>query len=162
MAEAALAADLEKGKDTNAIEQRQKKTRYAKFYDPRGVWAFAGQPWMFLDASPEILRFISDNPDTKKQAVERISAIKEVYPLWWLHQPPYFTRWTGDEGVGTPPDLFGMIYPIERWVKQTPADELAKYMRSAPTGIGDCYWMESLVQTIEACGPVQWSKVDAK
>jgi hypothetical protein len=157
IATAALAADLEAGRDTGVIEQRQRKTRYAWAYDERNAWAFAGQPWMFLDAAPEVLRFIADNPSTRQQALQRIDAIKGVYPLWWLHQAPYFTRWTGDEGIGTPPDLFGMVYAVERWVRQVPAAELALYMRSAPTGIGDCYWMEGLVQTIEAHGQLRWA-----
>ena len=64
----------------------------------------------------------------------------------------------GGEGVGVTPELIGMIYPVERWVKGTEAAELA-YMRSAPLGIGDCYWLEALVQTIEAFGDVKWEEV---
>lgn len=154
----ALEKDLVAGQDTAGIEQRQKQTRFGKYYDKRNVGYFAGQPWMFLDASPEILRFIAES--AKDQAVQRIGAIQTRYPLWWLHQAPYFTRWTGDEGVGIPPDLLGICYPIERWVKGTPPDTLAGYMRSAPTGIGDCYWLESLVQTIEAFGTTKWEPLD--
>ena len=82
--------------------------------------------------------------------------MEEAYPLWWLHQAPYFTRWTGDEGIGLPSEVFGLVFPVERWVKQTRAETLAGYMRSVPTGVGDCYWIESLVQTIEAFGVVEW------
>ena len=53
-----------------------------------------------------------------------------------------------------PADCFGMVYPIERWVKDTPPEKLALHMRSIPTGIGDSYWTEGLVQTIEAFGTV--------
>lgn len=154
-AEAALAADFNVGKDTAAMDEREKKTQYAKFYDPRNRSAIPGMPFMFLDASPEVMRFVADN--AKDQAVQRIESLKRRFPLWWLHQAPYGTRWTGDESKGAPPDLFGMVYNVERWVKQTPADQLAVYMRSAPLGIGDSYWIEGLVQTIEAFGTVQWS-----
>jgi len=149
-----LAKDLEDGKSIDHIENRQKKIRFKAFYDDRNKSRFKGQPWMFLDVSPELCRFIEDN--LKDRAIDKIEQIKSVYPLWWLHQAPYFTRWTGDEGIGVSPELFGMVYPIERWVKKTSPDNLALYMRSMPTGIGDCYWLEGLAQTIEAFGTVRW------
>jgi hypothetical protein len=152
-----LARDLSMGLDPNLVEARQKNTRFRVFFEPRNRSRFMGQPWMFMDACPEICRFIHDN--LKDQAISRIDLIKGIYPLWWLHQAPYFTRWTGDEGIGVTPELFGMVYPIERWVKQTPGEQLALYMRSMPTGIGDCYWLEGLVQTIEAFGTVRWVPV---
>ena len=43
-----------------------------------------------------------------------------------------------------------MYQPVETWILETPAQELRRFMRSSPTGIGDCYWLEALVQTIEA------------
>jgi hypothetical protein len=156
-AEKALEQDFNEGKDTAAIEARLKKTRFAKFSDGRNTRSFAGQPFMFLDASPEVLRFIKDN--VKEQAVARIGKIEKAYPLWWLAQAPYFTRWTGDEGTGTPPELFGMCYSVERWVMDTPAEKLAACLKSSPTGIGDCYWLEGLVQTIESFGTIKWEKV---
>lgn len=158
LAEESLAKDFAAGQDPATIEARVKKTRFGKFYDERGAFAFAGQPWMFLDASPEVMRFVKDN--IKGEAVKRIDAMEKTYPAWWLAQAPYFTRWTGDEGVGTPSEIFGMIFPVERWVKDTPSDTLAKYMRSIPTGVGDCYWLESLVQAIEANGTLKWERAE--
>jgi len=157
IAEKALQKDFVDGKDVTKIETRQRKTRFGKFAESRNARAFAGQPFMFLDACPEVLRFINDN--VREQAAERVRQIEKVYPLWWLAQSPYFTRWTGDESVGTPPELFGICWPVERWVMGTSPEELATYMRSTPTGIGDCYWIEGLVQTIESFGTVQWEKV---
>jgi hypothetical protein len=92
--------------------------------------------------------------------LHRIDAIKGRYPFWWLHQAPYFTRWTGDEGVGVTPELIGMVFPVERWIAKTEPRELAKFMRSTPVGIGDCYWLESLVQAIEAFGDLEWKNVE--
>jgi len=46
IATAALAADLEAGRDTGVIEQRQRKTRYAWAYDERNAWASRGCSWM--------------------------------------------------------------------------------------------------------------------
>lgn len=153
----ALEADLAAGRASDAIEERQKQTRFAVYYSDRNRSSFPGQPWMYLDACPEVLRFIADTG--RQQALDRIDAFQERFPLWWLAQSPYFTRWTGDEGVGAPPDLFGMCYPVERWVRGAPPEQLADYVRSMPTGIGDCYWIEGLVQTIEAFGTVTWEPV---
>jgi len=156
-AEAALERDFDEGRDSNAIEQRQRKTHYAPFYGNRNISAFPGMPFMFLDASPEVMRFVADH--VKDQALDRIDRMKRRYPLWWVHQAPYGTRWTGDESKGTPPDLFGMVFNVERWVRGATAEELALWLRSAPLGIGDSYWIEGLVQTIEAFGTIQWKEL---
>lgn len=160
MAVAGLSRDLEEGQDLAAIARRLEHTRFAHFSSDRNRSHFPGDCWIFLDAPPEILRFLADGADRQQDALQRAEAMKSRYPLWWLHQAPYFTRWTGDEGVGAPPELMGMIYPVERWVRKAPADELAGYMRSTPVGIGDCYWLESLAQTIEAFGTVTWEPLE--
>jgi len=160
MAAAALKQDLNAGKDVSKIEGRLKRTRFSKFSSGRQGGRFPGNCWMWMDAPPEIMRFLKDS--AKDEVVRRAEAMERRYPKWWLRQAPYFTRWTGDEGVGTTPEIIGMIYPVERWVKDTPAGELAVCMRSAPTGIGDCYWLESLARTIEAFGKVEWRDVTAK
>lgn len=152
-----LRQDFDAGKDIAAIAARLAKTRFRRFAEPRNRRAFPGDTWVFLDASPEVMRFVADQ--AKADAVARADAMRDRYPKWWLLQAPYSTRWTGDEGVGVTPELIGMIYAVERWVKGTEAAELASYMRSAPLGIGDCYWLEALVQTIEAFGDVKWGEV---
>lgn len=83
------------------------------------------------------------------------------FPLWWMLDAPYFQRdYTGDEGVGlVQPEMMGMIFPIERWVVGAEAATLAGYMASAPSCRGDCIWLESLVQTIEAHGQTEWRDV---
>jgi hypothetical protein len=78
-AEKALESDLTEGKDTTKIEARQKKTRFGKFSEKRNAGAFAGQPFMFLDASPDMMRFIKDN--VKDQAIARVRRIEAVYLL---------------------------------------------------------------------------------
>jgi len=154
-----LREDLRIGTDIRQVEQRIEKTRFAVFSASRNRNSFPGNCWMLLDLAPEIGRFLRDHPALAREVLRRTDSLIDRYPWWWLHQAPYFTRWTGDEGVGTTPELMGMIYPVERWVRQTPVEQLDLYLRSVPTGIGDCYWMESLVQTIEAHGPMTWTPV---
>jgi hypothetical protein len=49
--------------------------------------------------------------------------------------------------------------PIERWVVGASAATLKDYVRSGPICIGDSYWLESLVQAIEASGSLAWVDV---
>jgi len=154
----ALTADFDAGRDVARIAARLPRTRFARFQEPRNRGSFPGDCWIFLDACPEVLRFLADTQQA--EVLRRTGLMKARYPLWWLHQAPYFTRWTGDEGVGVTPELIGMIHPIERWVAGTDAPQLADFMRSVPVGIGDCYWIEALTRTIEAHGQTTWEAVE--
>lgn len=104
--------------------------------------------FIFLNMGPEVARFLKDSCFAQVDSMHQ--AGKRILPMWWLMQAPYFPRWTGDESIGVPTEAFGMYHPVETWILQTPANILRRYMRSSPTGIGDCYWLEAMVQTIEA------------
>ena len=114
---------------------------------------------MFLSVSPEIGRYLAEN--VRQETLKRHAFGKSRFPLWWMVDAPYFQRdYTGDEGVGlVQPEMMGMIYPIERWVVGADAPTLASYMASAPSCRGDCVWIESLVQTMEAFGKTRWTDV---
>jgi hypothetical protein len=151
-----LQAQLNAGLTFSTIESRVSSKYWPEMYVSRrasGVY----QGWMFLNVSPEIGRYLHDYVSTATLA--RNASGKTTYPLWWLRMSPYFTRWTGDEGVGIPTEMMGMVMPVERWVAQTGASILADYMRSGPTAIGDCYWLESLVTAVEATGSITWTDV---
>ena len=104
--------------------------------------------FIFLNMGPEVARYLKDFCLAQVDSMHREG--KHILPMWWLMQAPYFPRWTGDESIGVPTEAFGMYHPVETWILETPAQELRRFMRSSPTGIGDCYWLEALVQTIEA------------
>ena len=151
-----LQARLNAGLSFSTIEGLVSSKYWPEMYVSRrasGVY----QGWMFLNLSPEIGRYLKDN--VSAATVARNTSGKTLYPLWWLRTVPYSTRWTGDEGLGIPTEMMGMVMPIERWVAQTDAATLADYMRSGPTSIGDCYWLESLVLAIEATGSTAWVDV---
>ena len=114
---------------------------------------------MFLSISPEIGRYLAEN--VREEILKRHAHGKSRFPLWWLVDAPYFQRdYTGDEGVGlVQPEMMGMIFPIERWVAGADASTLAGYIASAPSCRGDCVWIESLIQTIEAFGKTRWTDV---
>jgi hypothetical protein len=152
-----LQAQLDAGVNFATIEGRISSKYFPEMYTARrsgGVY----QGWMFLSLSPEIGRYLADN--VASAALSRNSQGKAKFPMWWLRQAPYFVRWTGDESVGVPSEMMGMVMPVERWVVRASAATLRDYMRSGPACIGDVYWLEGLVQAIEATGTITW--VDAR
>ena len=52
-----------------------------------------------------------------------------------------------------------MIVPVERWVVGASPATLARYTRSAPICLGDCYWMETLVLGIESATITRWENL---
>jgi hypothetical protein len=117
--------------------------------------------FMLLNMPPEIGRYLGDR--LREPVLAKNAAIQAAYPHWWLIAPPY-ASWAGNigpdcEGKGLPREVFGMVYPVERWVAGASAEQLTRYMSSGPDGLGDCYWLEPLVWTIEAHGETTWADV---
>jgi len=110
--------------------------------------------FIYLNLSAEMGRFLKDHVLTSTLA--RHQQGQTIFPFWWLLDAPHWARWAGDETVSIPPEMFGMVLPIEKWVKNTPGANLEKFFTSAPKGIGDCYWIESLVLALEAFGDDVW------
>ena len=149
------AAALQTGSDFGAIETATQKY-WKERYEPRqrgGVY----QGWMFLDMCPEIGRYLCEH--VKDAVLARHSEGRKQYPFFWLRDVSYASRWTGDEGLGIPTELMGMIVPMERWVASASSDTLARYTRSSPICLGDCYWLEALIHAIEAGGQTEWVDV---
>ncbi len=125
-------------------------------YDPRQRGQVY-EGWMFLDLCPEVGRYLADY--VRPAVLQRNAEGLRRFPLFWLREAPYATRWTGDEGIGIPTELMAMIVPVQRWVAGIPAATLESYTRSAPICVGDCYWLEMLVDAIEATGRTDWVEV---
>lgn len=117
--------------------------------------------WIFLNVVPEIGRYLAnENAGLKSSVLARHNSGISLFPHWWAYQANYFNRsWMGDEGTGLTSEFIGMMAPIERWVVQANAATLRSQMKGAPIGIGDCYWLEALVQAIEAHGTLSWVDV---
>jgi hypothetical protein len=129
---------------------------YGREYEPRqDNWVYRG--YIFLHLSPEMGRFLAD--EVHEDVAARHSYGKNRFPYWWVRQAQYFCRWTGDEGVGIPTEMMGMIMPVERWVVQADFETLAPYMLSAPIGVADSYWIESAVLALESNATDQWADV---
>jgi hypothetical protein len=155
---AQLQAQLQFGTNFAAVEALCRTNYFREQYTARNAGGFAlYHGAMFLNLTPEIGRYLRAH--VRQPVLQRHSEGKQRFPLWWLLQAPYFCRWTGDESVGLSPEAVGMFAPVERWVNDATASILREYCRSVPTGRGDCYWLEMLVQTIEAHGQTQWKDV---
>lgn len=114
---------------------------------------------IFLHLTPEVARYISDHQNLKAQVVQRHKAGKKMFPLWWLNHSPYFSRWTGDEGIGLSPEMFGMVVPLDLWVEDLANEEVGNYFRGTPQGKADLYWLTSYVQWLEDQFPNEWVDV---
>jgi len=145
---------------TPGLEWQSPYGSFPDMYDSR-MDGTTYRGWMFLNLTPEIARYLNEENSTLRgAALARHDLGKQTFPLWWLNKVSYFNRsWTGDEGTGLLPEMIGMIAPVERWVAGAPAATLAKQMRGSPQGVGDCYWIEALVQAIEAHGNAAWRDV---
>ncbi len=139
-----------------ALVENAARKYWKERYDPRQT-NLVYQGWMFLDICPEVGRYLADH--VKTETLERHAQGLKQYPLFWLREVPYWSRWTGDEGLGIPTELMGMIVPIERWVVNSTSATLAGYTRSAPICLGDCYWIETLILAIEATASGRWEEV---
>lgn len=162
VATANLTTNLNNGLDIHYIDSMAFYGRngwnapYGNEYDPRkDGWVYRG--YIFLNLSPEIGRYLKDTLLT--EISQRHNEGLQRFPLWWIRQTPYFTRWTGDESVGIPSESFGMFTPVERWVLNRDAETMASYMLSSPIGVADCYWLESLVYAIESNATDLWTDV---
>lgn len=149
-------AAFQAGTNFDTVESATQKF-WKERYEPRQR-GHNYQGWMFLDLCPEAGRFLADH--VRDAVLQRHREGLKKSPLFWLREVPYNSRWTGDEGLGIPTELMGMIVPIERWVAAAPAETLARYTRSSPICTGDCYWIESLVNAIESTGQTGW--IDAQ
>ncbi len=114
---------------------------------------------IFLHLTPEVARYISDHQNLKAQVVQRHKAGKKMFPLWWLNHSPYFSRWTGDEGIGLSPEMFGMVVPLDLWVEDLANEEVGIYFRGTPHGKADLYWLTSYIQWLEDQFPKKWVDV---
>jgi hypothetical protein len=117
--------------------------------------------FMLMNLTPEVGRYLREN--LKEVVIAKNEAIKKSFPHWWFIAPPY-ASWAGNigpdcEANGLPREIFGMIYPAERWVNESAAQTLAGYMTSGADGIGDCFWLEGLAQTIDVYGQTRWEKI---
>ncbi|MBK9690050.1 MAG: T9SS type A sorting domain-containing protein [Saprospiraceae bacterium] len=114
---------------------------------------------IFLHLTPEVARYISDHQNLKVQVLQRHRSGKKMFPLWWLNHSPYFSRWTGDEGIGLSPEMFGMVVPLDLWGRTCPMKKWVIISEGRPHGKADLYWLTSYIQWLEDQFPNEWLDV---
>jgi hypothetical protein len=159
-----LAADnaaksFEAGKDYAAVEKSSVK-HFNRLKETRHNF-LRSTSFMTMNLCPEVGRFLADH--ARDAALAKNAAITKAFPHWWLIGAPYGS-WAGNigpdcEAQGLPREIFGMVFPVECWVAQSGPDALSAYMKSGPDGLGDCYWLEPLVWTIESHADRRWRDV---
>lgn len=126
-------------------------------YDTDRARKYIFMGWIYLNISPEMCRFLDDF--YQQQVIQHHQNEVNKFPLWWVRAVPYWSRWTGDESVGLPSEVFGMASPIERWIIKKNASQFSLYTRSVPYCTGDSHWLEMLVDAIELYGQTNWVDV---
>jgi hypothetical protein len=121
--------------------------------------------FQFLDITPEIGRYFSDNASLKAAILgsnyyEEYSLARgeATFPLWYMAQPPAWTRYYG-ESASAPPDTRAMIFPLHAWVLKDSAETLRQYVDVPDALIGDYYYMQNLTRAIEAYGSACWEDI---
>lgn len=157
-----LSTRLTQGLNISTIDQQAAyglsgwNAPYGREYEERqDNWVYRG--YIFLNLSPEMGRYLTEH--LSGTILTRHNSGIQRFPMWWVRQAQYFCRWTGDEGVGIPTEIMGMIMPVERWVVGRDFDTMAGYLVSAPLGIADCYWIESAVLALESNATDEWVDV---
>jgi hypothetical protein len=150
-------AGFSDGLDLERMVSRMRPA-YARHYDDLHGRGLGTANWCFLDLAPEVGRFLHDR--LREPILARHRALVAAFPHWWVYRPWYATGWTGHESEGLPPEILGMIFPIERWVRRAAPDQLAGYQpQNAAHGVGDCHALESLCLAIGSYGNDRWLDV---
>lgn len=120
------------------------------------------QGFQFIDITPEIGRQFREDPVLTAAILGNstsdsysLKKAEYIYPLWYMAQAPSGNVYFG-EGSGLPPDAKAMIFPIKVWVQQIPANELRRYLDISDALLGDYYYIQNLIRTIEAHGTECW------
>lgn len=128
------------------------KRAYSRQYDAMNGRGLGHANWFFLDLVPEVGRYLHDH--LREPVLQRHRALLADFPHWWIYRPWYANGWTGHESAGLPPEIIGMIFPIERWVVKASPEVLVAYQpQNAVHGLGDCHALEALVSALSAYGP---------
>jgi hypothetical protein len=128
--------------------------------------AYSGKPDWFRGSdgiafalfylTPELARYINEQPELKRRLERYVDQAVAVWPLWWMAQAPVGDWGYFDEGACAGPETRMMLFNYFAWVRQTPARELSLLVDVPDALIGDCYYLQNLVTAIEACGQSNW------
>jgi hypothetical protein len=136
--------------------------------DPTGQRSARDQFFLgfhLIDVTPEVGRYMYDTPSLKalvlgnsETDIYSLKRAEYYYPLWYMAQSPMWSLYWG-EGHSIQPEAKSMVFPIKAWVQKEPASQLRKYLDVPQALIGDDYYIQNLVRTIEASGTECWENI---
>lgn len=115
-----------------------------------------GIAFALFHLTPEVARYLTDQPGLKRAVEAYADLSKAVWPLWWMAQAPVGDWGYFDEGSCAGPETRMMLFNFFAWVRNTPARELSLMVDVPDALMGDCYYLQNLVTAIEAWGRVEW------
>jgi len=173
----AQAADYEK----DAVQLLQEGLDYRAFransiadYTGRDEWERGsyGMLYPLFHLTPEVARWIKGN-EALRAAVEKDvytqpesqSAIGVgqptsglwTWPLWFMAQAPVGHAGYYGEGCCADPCSRLMLFNYMAWVREEPKEKLRYYLDVPDALVGDCYFIQNLVTTLEAHGTRAWA-----
>lgn len=150
---------------TEAVKLMQAGTSFETFRRNAHL-AYSGKPDWFRGSdgvafalfylTPEVARYINEQPDLKRAMERYVDQAVAVWPLWWMAQAPVGDGGYFDEGSCAGPETRMMFFNYFAWVRQKPAKELRLLVDVPDALIGDCYYLQNLVTAIESLGQSRW------
>jgi hypothetical protein len=123
------------------------------------------QGFQLLNLTPEVARFINANSALKSAVLGSsrsdtyaVQRAEYLFPLWYMAQSSAYSTYFG-EGSNQSPDVKAMLFPIKAWVQKQPAATLRTYVDVPDALLGDFYYLQGLVYTIQAHGQECWEDI---
>lgn len=159
---------------TNGLSAGTNYTQFGQNATTAYIWNDNGIPWttkyiyegfQLLNTTPEIGRYISANANLKtalfgssRSDMYSLKRAEYYFPLWYMAQGSAFSRYFG-EGSSQSPDIKAMLFPIKAWVQKLPSSTLRLYVDTPDALVGDFYYLQGLVYTIQAHGRECWEDI---
>ena len=132
------------------------RARYRK--NPRWETPFNHFAQNYLHMTPEVGRYIRENPQIKEKIVKRTASGVHHWPMWYISQASAFMRYYG-EGHALPPMLSATIWPVKVHVEQVPPKKMRVLLDAEDAYIGDLIFLNKLVDVLESEEKEQWISV---
>lgn len=109
----------------------------------------------------EIINYVEAAPTgwISRGQVPDPPAISWIWPLWWMAQAPVGDRGYFGEGCAASPEQRMMLFNYFALFKKESPDKLRYYLDVPDALVGDAYYIQNLVTTIEAHGQRCWENI---
>jgi len=150
---------------TEAVKLMQEGKDFERFrrnahlaYSRRPDWyrGSDGIAFALFYLTPEVARYISEQPDLRRAVDGYADRSAAVWPLWWMAQAPIGDGGYFDEGCCAGPETRMMLFHYCAWVRKKSAEQLTALVDVPDALVGDCFYLQNLVTAIEGWGRIEW------